>query len=133
MSSNANHVTVAGNVTRDPELRFLANGTATLELGVAVNRRWQNPTSEEWEESTSFFAVVCWADLAQHVAESVGRGSRVVVTGRLEERRWESKGHTRSKIELVADDVALSLRFVTATASRPAGNTGEQVDATPAA
>lgn len=133
MNSNANHVTVAGNVTRDPELRFLANGTSTLELGVAVNRRWQNPANEEWEESTSFFAVVCWGDLAQHVAGSVGRGSRVVVTGRLEERRWESKGQKRSKIELVADDVALSLRFAIAAAVRPAGITSEQVDANPAA
>lgn len=132
MSSNANTVTIAGNVTRDAELRFLANGTATADLSVAVNRRWQDPVTKDWEETTSFFDVVCWGDLARHVAESAGRGARVVVTGRLEQRMWETKGQKRSKVELVAEEVALSLRFATAKLSA-ATKIAEQVDASPAA
>lgn len=115
MSSNANHVTVAGNVTRDPEPRFLANGTATLELGVAVNRRWQNRVTNEWEEATSFFDVVCWGTLGENCAQSLSKGTRVVVSGRLDQRSWETQEHEkRSKVEIVADEVAPSLRYATA-------------------
>jgi single-strand DNA-binding protein len=128
--SNANSVTISGNLTRDPELRFLPSGQATTELTVAVNRRWQNASTNVWEETTSFFDVVCWGDLAEHVAQSTARGTRVLVTGRLEQRTWESKGQKRSKIELTADDVALSVRFVTATIAAP---TKENAGASPAA
>lgn len=132
MLSNANNVTIAGNVTRDLELRFLVSGAATLALTVAVNRRWLNATTQEWEETVSYFDVVCWGDLAAHVASSAGRGTRVVVTGRLEQRNWESKGQKRSKVELVAEDVALSLRFVTGVVTH-AAETAETADASPAA
>ena len=66
--SNGNSVNVCGNVTRDPELRFTASGQATATFGVAVNRRWQNRQSSEWEESVSYFNVVCWRELAENVA-----------------------------------------------------------------
>jgi len=128
--TNANSVTISGNLTRDPQLRYLPGGQATAEVTVAVNRRWQNATTNAWEEATSFFDVVCWGDLAEHVAESTARGSRVVVTGRLEQRSWEAKGQKRSKVELVADEVALSLRF---TAAATTGTTKQPADATPAA
>ena len=128
--TNANSVTISGNLTRDPQLRYLPGGQATAEVTVAVNRRWQNTTTNAWEEATSFFDVVCWGDLAEHVAESTARGSRVMVTGRLEQRSWEAKGQKRSKVELVADDVALSLRFAAAATT---GTTKHPADATPAA
>ncbi len=110
-----NTITIIGNITRDPELRFTPSGQAVASFGVAVNRRWQNRSTQEWEEQTSFFDVKCWAQLAENVSESLGRGSRVVVAGRLEQRSWETEqGDKRSKVEIVADDVAPSLRWATA-------------------
>lgn len=114
-----NSVTVIGNVTRDPELRFTPSGQAVASFGIAVNRRWQNRSNNEWEEQTSFFDVKCWAQLAENVSESLARGSRVVVTGRLEQRSWQTEqGDKRSKVEIVADDVAPSLRWATAVVNK---------------
>ena len=73
-----NTVTITGNATRDPELRFTPSGQAVTSFGVAVNRRWQNRQTQEWEEATSFIDVTCWAQLAENVAESVGRGAREI-------------------------------------------------------
>jgi single-strand DNA-binding protein len=110
-----NSITVTGNITRDPELRFAASGNAQVTFGLAVNRRWQNRQSQEWEESTSFFDVVCWGSLAENVADSVAKGTRVVVSGRLEQRSWETTdGEKRSKVEIIADELGPSLRWATA-------------------
>ena len=110
-----NTVTVVGNVTRDPELRFTPSGAAVANFGLAVNRSWKNQQTNEWEEQVSFFDVKCWAQMAENVAESVPRGTRVLVTGRLEQRSWETdNGEKRSKVEVVADEVAPSLRWATA-------------------
>ena len=110
-----NTVTVVGNVTRDPELRFTPSGQAVASFGVAVNRRWQNRQTQEWEEAVSFFDITCWGQLAENVAESVQKGTRVVVDGRLDQRSWETEqGDKRSKVEIVADEVAPSLRWATA-------------------
>ena len=117
--SNGNHVSIVGNITRDPELRFTPSGQATATFGVAVNRRWQNRQTQEWEESTSFFDVVCWGQLAENAAQSLSKGSRVVVSGRLDQRSWEtSERERRSKIEITADEVAPSLRWATAIISK---------------
>ena len=113
--ANGNSVTLVGNVTRDPELRFTPNGQATASFGLAVNRRWQNRQTQEWEEATSFFDVVCWREMAENVSETLTRGARVIVTGRLEQRSWETaEGDKRSKIEVVADELGPSLRWATA-------------------
>ena len=109
-----NTVTVVGNATRDPELRFTPSGQAVATFGLAVNRRWQNRQTQEWEEKVSFFDVTCWAQMAENVAESVQKGTRVIVTGRLEQRSWESNGEKKSKIEIVADEIGPSLRYATA-------------------
>lgn len=117
--SNGNSVTVVGNVTRDPELRFTPSGQATASFGLAVNRRWQNRQSGEWEEAVSFFDVVCWREMAENASESLSRGSRVIVTGRLEQRSWETQeGEKRSKIEIVADEIGPSLRWATASITK---------------
>lgn len=117
--SNGNSVTIVGNITRDPELRFTPTGAPTASFGVAVNRRWQNRQTQEWEEATSFFDVVCWRELAEHASESLGRGARVIVTGRLEQRSWETQdGDKRSKVEVVADEIGPSLRWATAEVKR---------------
>ncbi len=113
--ANDNTVTVVGNATRDPELRFTPSGQAVATFGLAVNRRWQNRQTQEWEEKVSFFDVTCWAQMAENVAESVQKGTRVVVTGRLEQRSWETNdGEKKSKVEIVADEVGPSLRYATA-------------------
>lgn len=112
--ANINSVTVVGNVTRDPELRFTSAGLAVCNFSVASNRRWMNKSTNDWEEKVSFFDVTVWADHGQNVAESVLKGDRVVVTGRMEQRSWETEtGDKRSKVEIVADVVAVSLEWAT--------------------
>lgn len=116
MSSN---VTLVGNLTRDPELRYTPNGSSVVTFGLAVNRRWQNRDTQQWEEQVSFFDVTCWRDLAENVASTVQKGTRVVVTGRLEQRSWETQnGERRSRVEVVADEVGPSLRWATAEIQR---------------
>ncbi len=117
--STTTTTTVVGNLTRDPEIRYTRDGQATTTLGVAVNRRWQNRETTEWEEATSFFDVVTWRDLAENVALSLSKGMRVVVSGRLEQRSWETEdGDRRFKVEIVADEVGASLRFATVEVQR---------------
>ena len=119
MATNMNNVSVVGNATRDPELRFTPSGQAIATFGIAVNRSWRNKQSNEWEEAVSFFDVTCWAQMAENVAESVTKGTRVLVSGRLEQRSWETNdGEKRSKVEIVADEVAPSLRWANATVTR---------------
>ena len=109
-----NTVTVVGNITRDPELRFPPGGAPVASFGLAWNRRDQNG-----EDVTSFFDVTCWRDLAENVAESLSKGARVVVYGRLDQRSWENQeGERRSKVEIIADEVAPSLRWATAEVTK---------------
>ena len=116
---SGNSVTLVGNLTRDPELRYTPAGAATCQFGLAVNRRWQNRQTNEWEEATSFFNVVAWREMAENAGESLTKGSRVIVTGRLEQRSWETPdGEKRSVVEVVADEIGPSLRWATAQVVR---------------
>ena len=116
---SGNSVTLVGNLTRDPELRYTPAGAATVQFGLAVNRRWQNRQTSEWEEATSFFNVVAWREMAENAGESLTKGSRVIVTGRLEQRSWETpEGEKRSVVEVVADEIGPSLRWATAQVVR---------------
>jgi single-strand DNA-binding protein len=124
----SNSTTICGNLIREPEIRYTREGQATTQLGVAVNRRWQDRTTQEWQEATSFFDVVCWRDLAENVALSLTKGMRVVVTGRIEQRSWETDdGEHRSKVEIVADEIGPSLRFATADVQRTRRQGAEEV------
>ena len=115
MATDSNSITISGNITRDPEMRYTPSGVSKVTFGVAVNRSWRNQQTQEWEEQTSFFNVVAWRQLAENISASLTKGSRVVVSGRLEQRSWETEqGEKRSIVEIVADDVAPSLRFATA-------------------
>jgi single-strand DNA-binding protein len=117
-------VTLIGNITRDPELRFTASGSAIASFGLAVNRRWQK--NGEWQEQTSFFNVSAWAQLGENVAESMGKGTRVIVHGRLEQREYETReGEKRTVVEVVADEVGPSLRWATATVAKTSRQGGE--------
>ena len=109
-----NTVTVVGNVTRDPELRFSQVGMAIASFGVAWNKKKQNG-----EEEVSFFDVTCFYELAENVAESITKGTRVVVYGTLNQDSWDNQdGERRSKVKIVADDVAPSLRWASAEIRR---------------
>ena len=117
--SNGNTVELVGNITRDPELRFTSGGTAVATFGLAVNRRWRNAQTNEWDEEVSFFDVVCWRDLAENVTESLTKGNRIMVSGRLQVRSWETdNGEKRSKVEILADEIGPSLRWATAQVTR---------------
>jgi single-strand DNA-binding protein len=112
-----NTVTVVGNITRDPELRFTTGGRAVASFGIAVNRRYQ--VNNEWQEQTSFFDVVAWAQLGENAAASLTKGARVIVNGRLEQRSWDTQdGEKRTKIEIIADEIGPSLRWATAQVER---------------
>ena len=118
-----NTVTVVGNITRDPELRFTTGGRAVASFGIAVNRRYQ--VNNEWQEQTSFFNVVAWGTLGENAAASLGKGTRVIVTGRLEQRQYETKeGEKRSVVEVNADEIGPSLRWARAEVERVARDGG---------
>ena len=118
MAADTN-VVLVGNCTRDPELRFTASGQAVAAFGLAVNRRWQNRQTNEWEEQVSFFDVTCWQQMAENVAETITKGTRVLVSGRLQQSSWQTQdGDKRTKVEIVADEVAPSLRYATAQVVR---------------
>ncbi len=116
MSNNS--VTLVGNLVDDPELRFTPSGVAMAKIRFAVSRRYQD-RNQEWQEETSFFGGTCWRDMAENVAESLTKGMRVIVTGRLEQRSWETQeGDKRSIIEVRIDDIGPSVRWATASVTR---------------
>ena len=122
-----NNVTITGNLTREPGLRFTPSGQAIATFGIAVNRTWTDRQSQERKESTSFFDVVAWGNLAENAATSLAKGTRVVVTGRLDLRSWETQeGEKRSKVEITADDLAPSLRWATAQVTRKERRTADE-------
>jgi single-strand DNA-binding protein len=114
-----NTITIVGNVTREPEIRFTSSGRSQLNLGVAVNHRWGGRDGGEQQEETSFFNVVCWGDMAEHVSTSVSKGMRIIVMGRMRQRTWETEnGEKRNMFEIIADEVGPSLRWATVEVTR---------------
>ena len=113
-----NHTTIVGNLVDDPELRFTNNGIAVTNLRVAVTQRVQQ--DGQWRDGeTSFFKVNVWRGQAEHLADSLGKGDRVMVTGRLRQRSWETpEGDKRSVTELEADEVGARLKWATAKVER---------------
>ena len=113
-----NSVTLIGNLVDDPELRFTPSGVALAKIRMAVNRRWRGQDGE-WQENTSFFGGTVWREQAEQVAESLQKGMRIIVSGRLEQRSWETEqGDKRSIVEIQIDEVGPSLRWATATVNR---------------
>lgn len=112
-----NSITLTGNLTRDPELRFTQAGKAVASFGLAVSRRFQ--VNNEWQEHTSYFNVDAWGKLGENVAATLTKGSRVVVFGRIEQREYTTKDNEkRTTVEIVADDIGASLKWATAQISR---------------
>jgi len=112
------HVTITGNLTSDPELKFTPNGAAVANFRVAVTSRVRDGNT--WRDGdTSFYRITCWRDLAEHVTDSLGKGDRVLVIGQLRMRSWETpEGEQRSVVEVEADEVAPSLKWATARPER---------------
>ena len=113
-----NQLVLVGNLTDAPELRFTPQGTAVAGFRLAVTPRLRD--GDGWRDGeTSFFRVNVWRDMAEHVAESLSKGDRALVVGRLKLRSWETpEGEKRSVTEVEADEVGASLKFATAKPQR---------------
>jgi len=121
----SNNVTLIGNLVDDPELRFTPSGVALAKVRFAVSRRYQDRNSE-WQEDTSFFTGTCWRDMAENVAESLTKGTRVIVSGRLNQRSWETnEGEKRSTVEVDIREIGPSVRWATTTVTRTPRASGD--------
>lgn len=119
-----NSITLVGNLTRDPEIRFTATGRAVASFGIAVGRRYQ--VNGEWQEQTSYFNITAWGQLGENAAATFTKGTRVVVTGRLEQREYTTReGEKRTAIDVIADELGPSLRWATATVVRTPKQDGQ--------
>lgn len=125
--SNETTVTVVGNLTADPELRFTPAGVGMVKFTVASTPRVFDRESNQWRDGEPLFlACTAWREMAEHAAESLTKGSRVVVVGRLRLSKWETEdGEKRSAYGLEVDEVAPSLRFATATVKKMARTKGD--------
>ncbi len=118
-----NSVTLVGNLTRDPELRFTTGGRGVASFGLAVSRRYQ--VNGEWQEQTSYFNIVAWGQMGENAASTLTKGMRVIVSGRLEQREYQNReGEKRTAIEINADEIGPSLRWATASVERTPRNDG---------
>ena len=128
------NITITGNATSDPELTFAQSGTALARFTVAVSKREKQADGSWGDGASSFYRVTAFQGLAEHTAESVKRGDRVTVVGRLELREYEHNGEKRLSPDVAADEVALSLRWATASAvkAQRQGNQGGNRPAQPA-
>jgi single-strand DNA-binding protein len=117
---STNSVVLVGNLVEDPELRFTPSGVPMAKLRFAVNRRWKDQAGE-WQEETGFFGGTLWRDHAENAAESLHKGTRVIVVGRLEQRSWETQeGEKRSVVEVFIEEIGPSLRWATASVNKTA-------------
>ena len=125
-------VSITGNLTDDPELRFTQSGVPVANFRVAVTPRVPDGKGGFQDGETSFFRVTAWRSLAENIADSLSKGARVVVQGRLRTSSWETpEGEKRTSVEIQADEVAPSLRFATAKPAKI--GRGSQGAAAPAA
>jgi single-strand DNA-binding protein len=119
-------ITIVGNLTADPELRFTPAGAAVVAFSIASTPRAFDKTKNEWKDGdTLFLRASAWRDLAEHVAESLTKGQRVVATGRLKQRSYEDReGVKRTVVELDVDEIGPSLKYATAKVTKATRNNG---------
>ena len=119
-------ITVVGNLTSDPELRYTQNGLAVANFTIASTPRTFDRQSNEWKDGEALFLrASVWRDFAEHVAGSLTKGSRVIATGRLKQRSYQDReGQNRTAIELEVDEIGPSLRYATAQVTRASGGGG---------
>jgi single-strand DNA-binding protein len=117
MSFGETPITIIGNLTADPELKFTDSGQALARFTVASTPRTFDRDANQWKDGTStFFRCAAWRSLAEHVAESLGKGSRVVLSGRIRQHDWTTpEGDKRSMLAVEVDEIGASLRFTTVT------------------
>ncbi len=116
---NLNRVMLMGNLTRDPELRYTPSNTPVVQVGLAINRRWRNQQTNEWQEETTFVDCEAWGKQAETINQYLRKGRPVYIEGRLKLDQWQDKeGHNRSKIKVVID----SFQFI--DSQRSAGGSG---------
>ena len=118
--AHGNQVILVGNLTDDPELRYTPSGTPVASFTVAVNRRTQDPATKEWKDGeTSFIRCNVWRQQAENAAESLTKGTRAIVVGRLRQRSWETpEGQKRSVVEVEVENVGPSLEWATASVTK---------------
>ncbi len=104
-----NEVKILGNATQDPDLRFTPSGSAVMNFAVATNRSYKQ--GEEWKEEVTYHNIVVWGNLAQQLSTRLRKGTRVLISGRIQTRSWESDGRKNYKTEIVADNVILIDRY----------------------
>ena len=136
MAFGVNNITVVGNLTRDPELRFTPSGTPVASFGIAVNRGIQNKATGEWKDEVSFYKVTTWNKLAENCAESLKKGDRILVTGAPSIESYETKeGVKRDIFKIIANVVAPSLEYAICKIEKNekgefvAGSRGQYADA----
>lgn len=119
-------ITVVGNLTADPELRYTQSGLAVANFTIASTPRTFDRATNDWKDGEALFLrASCWREFAEHVAGSLTKGSRVIATGRLKQRSYETKeGEKRTAIELEVDEIGPSLRYATAQVTRTSGGGG---------
>jgi single-strand DNA-binding protein len=119
-------ITVVGNLTADPELRYTQGGLAVANFTIASTPRTFDRQANEWKDGEALFLrASCWRDFAEHVAGSLTKGSRVIATGRLKQRSYDDRdGNKRTAIELEVDEIGPSLRYATAQVTRTSGGSG---------
>ena len=119
-------ITVVGNLTADPELRYTQNGLAVANFTIASTPRSFDRQSNEWKDGEALFLrASVWREFAEHVAGSLSKGSRVIATGRLKQRSYDDRdGQRRTAIELEVDEIGPSLRYATAQVTRSTGGGG---------
>ncbi|MEO3869566.1 single-stranded DNA-binding protein [Nonomuraea sp. B12E4] len=121
-------ITIIGNLTADPELRYTQSGTAVAGFTIASSARTFNKSVEQWEDGeVLFMRCSAWRDLGEHVGESLTRGTRVIASGRLRQRTFEtSDGDKRTVMEMTVDEIGPSLRFATARPVKAARGNGQR-------
>jgi single stranded DNA-binding protein (ssb) len=119
-------ITVVGNLTADPELRYTQNGLAVANFTIASTPRTFDRATNDWKDGEALFLrASCWREFAEHVAGSLTKGMRVVATGRLKQRSYDDRdGNKRTAIELEVDEIGPSLRYATAQVTRASGGGG---------
>jgi|DEB19_MinimDraft_2_1074335.scaffolds.fasta_scaffold69218_1 single-strand DNA-binding protein len=124
--SVGNNVYLTGNVTRSPEGRYTPSGQYVAEFGLAVNESWIPKGGGDRQERTHYFDVTVWRELAENVVETVTKGMRVCVEGKMDFQEWEDKdsGSKRNKLKVLAEEVSPSLRWATAVVTKNERNGG---------
>ena len=115
--ANENIINIVGTLGKDPELRYTTGGRGVCSFSVATNRKWKK--NDQWEEETCWHNVVAWAELGEHAAQSLEKGNRVMISGRLSNRSYEDReGNKKYITEIIADNIGAELRFATCQIER---------------